>query len=133
MITIRIILTAAVLVITSIAMPADRVDAVDKDYRLKMWIAPLECTRNEVSDGVTTTIILTPEQCDDLLHPPPVKPQPGKPREPSPGAPDTGKFSDVWTNIGMVSILSIFGMSIIALVIHDRRLLKRGSLQKKLR
>ncbi|HEY0965269.1 MAG TPA: hypothetical protein VGE13_02195 [Candidatus Saccharimonadales bacterium] len=112
-------------------MPAEAAE----NYRFKMWIAPIECTRNEVSDGVTTTIILTPEQCDDYLHPP-VKPQPGKPVKPNPSAPnapDTGRFSDIWTNIGMVTILSIFGASILTLIIRDKKQLKRNNLQKKRR
>lgn len=103
-----------------------------KNYRFKMWIAPLECTRSEISDGVATQVILTPEQCDDYLHPP-VKPRPGKPSQPTPNAPDTGKFSDMWTNIGMASILSIFGASIAILIVRDKKLLKRESLQKKRR
>jgi len=64
--------------------------------RFKQWIAPLECTQSQVNNGASETIILTPEQCDDFLHP---KPLPGPddshhPIPETPGAPDTGFFQD---------------------------------------
>ncbi|HEY1085426.1 MAG TPA: hypothetical protein VGE34_01730 [Candidatus Saccharimonadales bacterium] len=104
--------------------------AAAKDYTFKMWIAPLECTRNEISDGITTTTILTPKQCDDLLHPP-SKPQPGEPNKPTPSAPDTGKFSDTWTTIVMTSILLILGIGITILAVHNSKAYKRTNLQEK--
>lgn len=65
-------------------------------YRLEQWIAPLECTENEIVDGVNTTTYLTPQECEDLLSP---KPSPN-PNPGDPGAPNTGYAESVW--IGML-------------------------------
>lgn len=96
------------------------VDAATTEYRLQMWIAPLECTRSEIIDGVSTTIILSPRECDDLLHPP-VKPPVGtvRPGAQAPRSPNTGVFSDVWTTGITVGILGIFITGIIVITIRD--------------
>ncbi len=112
------------------SLMATPVEAAAQDYTFKMWIAPIECTRNTISDGVTTNVILTPKECDDLLHPP-VKPdKPGVRPSPVPNAPDTGRFSDIWTTSLMGCILVVFGISVIILIVRDLQRLRSKRLQK---
>lgn len=109
-------LFVAALSLAAVVMFPDRTVAAAETYSLKMWIAPLECTRSQVVDGVTVRTIITPAECDDLLNPPagPSDPPPrpssnGK----SPTAPDTGVFSDVWTMIlGVATLLFILGSTL---------------------
>lgn len=94
------------------------VKAATTNYHLEMWIAPLECTRNEVSDGVTTNVILTPQECNEFLYP--INGNPGGSVS-VPRAPDTGVFRDKWTTAMTVLVFTAFASSIIALVIRDLR------------
>lgn len=102
-----------------IAVP---VRASTTNYHLEMWIAPLECTRNEVSDGVTTNVILTPQQCNELLNPVGSPGNSGGGAVSVPRAPDTGVFRDRWTTIMTVVVFAAFTSSIIALIIRDLRI-----------
>lgn len=78
--------------------------ALDSQFKLQQWIAPLECTRSSTVDGETTTVILTPQECDDLLNPPNQGGGGKPPVTPTPNAPDTGVFRE--------PILSMIGLSI---------------------
>lgn len=92
-----------------------------ENYQLKMWIAPLECTRSEVVDGVTVTTIITPEECNDLLNPPagPTDPKPNPGGTPAPQAPDTGVFSDIWTSVAAIGILVVVLGSILYILLRE--------------
>lgn len=75
------ILGAVVYIMVGLSSSAP-VYAASDDPRFKQWIAPLECTRDEIINGVSETYILTPEECYDFLNPepPPVDPvDPGEP------------------------------------------------------
>lgn len=102
--------TLAILIVNIAA--ATPLTAATENYQLKMWIAPMECTRNEVINGVDTAVIITPEECDELLNPPsgPVG-SPSQPvARPVPNAPDTGAFGDIWTTLlGASMLLVILG------------------------
>lgn len=90
-----------------------------EQIRFSQYIAPLECIRERVDDGVTTRYFLSPDECNGVVDEE-VKPnsQPG-----DAGAPDTGNFklsrvvqSDVW----WIALL-------IVLLLAARRLYRRVS------
>lgn len=43
-------------------------------YRLEMRIGPLECIKSEVVDGINTSVIVTPEECEEIVKPEGPKP-----------------------------------------------------------
>jgi len=90
----------------------------------QQWIAPLECVENHISNGVATTITLTPQQCDDLLHPP--KPDQGGSKKPigkTPHAPDTGVAQAI-TFLYLIACLIL--LACIAVFIGDEHLRKKA-------
>lgn len=68
----------ASMVVVAISLTSVTVGA--QAHRLQMWIAPLECTKSEIADGINTTVIIAPEECEEWLGP--EDPHP----EPNPGA-----------------------------------------------
>lgn len=115
------LLTIAVATVLYIGASSASVEATTTNYRLEMWIAPLECTRNEVADGITTNIILTPQQCDEFLYPVSQGVGGGGALGSVPQAPNTGVFKDTWTTVMTVVVILALTTSIITLVVRDLR------------
>ena len=92
--------------------------------RLSQWIAPLECTRNQIVNGVSIVTIITPQECNDVLNPPTTDPgtEHGGSHSPvvaAPNAPDTGVFHDTATTGTMIVILSVFLGCILYLLLRN--------------
>jgi hypothetical protein len=51
--------------------------------RFEQYISPKECVKEEVNNGISTSVILTPQECEELLNPEPPKP-PKEPENPRP-------------------------------------------------
>jgi hypothetical protein len=71
------------------------------EIRLEQYVSPLDCVKETIDDGVTTQVILSPQECEDLLNPkPPEIPESeGTPKPPTvilnnesgyPNSPNTG-------------------------------------------
>lgn len=90
-----------ILVCVSICLMATR-SVYANDIQLKQFIAPLDCVKQTIDNGVTTEVILTPEECDELLNPtpePPLNNDTSQPQQPNKSesrreldSPNTGYF-----------------------------------------
>ncbi len=89
--------------------------------RFKQWIAPLECVESHVADGENTTVILTPQQCDELLHPPKNDHGGGVHPGKTPHAPDTGVSEELVFSSLVILLLGMLG---ITMLLRDRHLHK---------
>ena len=52
---------------------------MNQGTKLRQNILPLECVEDSVDNGITTTIFLSPEECEELLNPQPVPVTPDLP------------------------------------------------------
>ena len=99
-----------------------------QSWRLEQYISPIECSENKVDNGIEIVTILTPEECQEFLHPTP-KPdtqggtQQAGVKQPQPGAPNTGFFASmqsfVSSDIGIIFLLSL---TIVAVAVTIRRI-----------
>lgn len=112
----RTYIILAILVVCSVVTATSSYVYASDTYRLKQWIAPLECTKNEIIDGVNTTTYLTPEECDDLLHPTPTPTPTPKPIDDEttptviPKAPNTGYAEPLITGFLVIGVMVLLGV-----------------------
>ena len=81
--------------------------AAEESSHLRQYIAPVECTRETIHDGITSTVYLSPDDCRDEVTPESPSPSPS-----TVGAPNTGHgilLDGVSTEDGIVvAIVIIF-------------------------
>lgn len=80
-----------------------------EQIRFSQYIAPLECIRERVDDGVTTRYFLSPDECNGVVGGEEAKPNS---QTSNAAAPDTGIFklsrvaqSDVWWIVLLIVLL----------------------------
>lgn len=105
-------------------------------YQVRQYIAPIECTEDEINDGVETQVILSPEECYKLLNPTPAVLASDTPiatsTGSSPRAPNTGFFQMTTDylreNRGDVLLFTLLTLLLFVFVISIYRMAKRRHL-----
>lgn len=99
--------------------------AVADTIRFKQFVAPLDCVKEVVNNGVSEEVILSPQECNDVLHPkPPVDNESGTENSnsgsvasnSSPRAPNTGslqRFMDAVHESGFIPIASMILLAVV--------------------
>ncbi len=126
----KLILIAGLLTIAVSVIVGSGANAASRS-QFKQWIAPLECTTSQIDNGVSVVTILTPLECDDLLHPkPPDGGHHGGGTIPdrSPSAPNTGSFRDPIINTIAWLMFVVLGAGMILTIRYGLMpdLLKKG-------
>jgi len=77
----QIIIGIALVVSFSVMQLASVADA--QTTRFEQYVSPKECVKETINNGVTTQVILSPQECEELLNPKPPEP-PKEPESPKP-------------------------------------------------